>query len=77
MCCINGRACEKSVPTELKKATTFLKDEHLKNIDSYSDQRYGYRSFPKNDESERLQMFVCFRHLRLLQPFFSQNAEGL
>jgi len=33
---------KKSVPTGLKKATTFLKDEYLKNIESYSDQRYFF-----------------------------------
>ena len=32
-----GCAGKKSVPTGLKKATTFLKDEYLKEIESYSD----------------------------------------
>jgi len=35
-----GCADKNSVPTGLKKATTFLKDEYLENIESYSDQRY-------------------------------------
>lgn len=36
-----GCAFEKSVPARLKKATTFLRDEHLK-IESYSDRRYFF-----------------------------------
>ena len=52
---ILGCAGKKSVPTGLKKAATFLKDEYLKEIESYSNQRYFfmrckcYHSFRKND----------------------------
>ena len=48
-------AGKKSVPTGLKKAATFLKDEYLKEIESYDNQRYFfmrckcYHSFKKND----------------------------
>ena len=60
-----GCAGEKSVPTGLKKATTFLKDEHLKNIESYSDQRYFfmrckcYHSFRKNDPPHNVFLVLC------------------
>ena len=60
-----GCAGEKSVPTGLKKATTFLKDEYLKNIESYSDQRYFfmrckcYHSFRKNDPPHNVFLALC------------------
>ena len=50
-----GCAGKKSIPTGLKKAVTFLKDEYLKEIQSYDGQRYFfmrckcYHSFRKND----------------------------
>ena len=37
-----GCAGKKSVPSGLKKATTFVKDEYLKDIESCSDQRYFF-----------------------------------
>ena len=37
-----GCAGKKSVQTGLEKATTFLKDEYLKEIESYSDQIYFF-----------------------------------
>lgn len=60
-----GCAGKKSVPTGLKKAPTFLKDEYLKNIESYSDLRYFfirckcYHSFRKNDPPHNVFLALC------------------
>ena len=60
-----GCAGKKSVPTGLKKATTFLKDEYLREIESYSDQRYFfmrckcYHSFRKNDPPHNVFLALC------------------
>ena len=37
-----GNADHRSIPTNLRKAKTFLKDEYLKDIEANSDQRYFY-----------------------------------
>ena len=56
-----GCAGKKSVPTGLKKATTFLKDE----FESYSDEIYFfmrckcYHSFRKNDAPYNLFLALC------------------
>ena len=60
-----GCAGKKSVPTGLKKAATFLKDEYLKEIQSYVDQRYFfmrckcYHSFRKNDPPHNVFLALC------------------
>ena len=60
-----GCAGKKSVPTGLKKAATFLKDEYLKEIQSYDDQRYFfmrckcYHSFRKNDPPHNVFLALC------------------
>ena len=60
-----GCASKKSVLTGLKKATTFLKDEYLKEIKSYNDQRYFfmrckcYHSFRKNDPPHNVFLALC------------------
>ena len=60
-----GCAGKKSVPTGLKKAATFLKDEYLKEIKSYDDQRYFfmrckcYHSFRKNDPPHNVFLALC------------------
>lgn len=60
-----GCAGKKSVPTGLKKATTFLKDEYLKEIESYSDEIYFfmrckcYHSFRKNDAPHNVFLALC------------------
>ena len=60
-----GCAGKKSVPTGLKKAATFLKDEYLKEIESHDDQRYFfmrckcYHSFRKNDPPHNIFLALC------------------
>ena len=58
-------AGEKSVPTRLKKATSFLKDEYLKEIESCSDQIHFfmrckcYHSFRKNNAPYNVFLALC------------------
>ena len=54
-----------SVPTSFRKATTFLQDEHLKEIFAASDKSYFYfkvqchYSFRKNDPPHNLKVALC------------------
>ncbi|PFX19213.1 hypothetical protein AWC38_SpisGene16382 [Stylophora pistillata] len=54
-----------SIPTNLKKAKTFLKDEYLKEIEANSDQRYFYlkancyHSFRKSEAPHDLRFAMC------------------
>ena len=54
-----------SIPTNLKKAKTFLKDEYLKEIEANSDQRYFYfkakcyHSFRKSEAPHDLCFTMC------------------
>lgn len=54
-----------SVPTSVRKATTFLQDEYLKEILSASDESYFYfkaqchHSFRKNDPPHNLKVALC------------------
>ena len=54
-----------SIPTNLKKAKTFLKDEYLKEIEANSDQRYFYlkakcyHSFRKSEAPHDLRFTMC------------------
>lgn len=54
-----------SVPTSVRKATTFLQDEYLKEILSGSDESYFYfkaqchHSFRKNDPPHNLKVALC------------------
>lgn len=54
-----------SIPTNLKKAKTFLKDEHLKDNEANSEQRYFYprakcqHSFSKRDAPHSLRFALC------------------
>ena len=54
-----------SIPTTLKKAKTFLKDEYLKEIEANSDQRYFYlkakcyHSFRKSEAPHDLRFTMC------------------
>ena len=54
-----------SVPTSVRKATTFLKDEYLKNLSAASDNNYFYfrcqchHSFRKNDPPHNLKAALC------------------
>ena len=56
---------KKSVPVGLKKAATFLKDEYLKEIQSYDDHIYFfirckcYHSFRKNDPPHVFFLALC------------------
>ena len=60
-----GCAGKKTVPTGLNKGVTFLKDEYLKEIQSYDDQRYFfmrckcYHSFRKNDPPHNVFLALC------------------
>ena len=54
-----------SVPTSIRKATTFLNEEYLKNISAASDENYFYsrshcyHSFRKNDAPHNLKVALC------------------
>ena len=54
-----------SVPTSIRKATTFLNDEYLKSISAASDGNYFYfrshcyDSFRKNDAPHNLKVALC------------------
>ena len=54
-----------SIPTNLKKAKTFLQDEYLKDIEANSDQRYFYlrakcyHSFKKSEAPHDLRFTLC------------------
>ncbi|CAH3041498.1 unnamed protein product [Pocillopora meandrina] len=54
-----------SVPTSIRKATTFLDDEYLKGISAASDDNYFYfrshcyHSFRKNDAPHNLKVALC------------------
>ena len=54
-----------SVPTSVRKATTLLNDEYLKNLSAASDNNYCYfrcqchHSFRKNDPPHNLKAALC------------------
>ena len=54
-----------SVPTSVRKATTFLNDEYLKDLSAASDDNYFYfhchchHSFRKNDPPHNLKVALC------------------
>ena len=54
-----------SIPTNLKKVKTFLKDEYLKEIEANSDQKYFYlkakcyHSFRKSEAPHGLRFTMC------------------
>ena len=60
-----GNADNHSIPTNLRKVKTFLRDEYLKDIEANSDQRYFYlrakcyHSFRKNDAPHSLRFVLC------------------
>ena len=60
-----GNSDHHSIPTNLRKAKTFLKDEYLKDIEANSDQRYFYmrskcyHSFRKKDAPHSLRFTLC------------------
>ena len=60
-----GNADNHSIPTNLRKAKTFLRDEYLKDIEANSNQRYFYlrakcyHSFRKNDAPHSLRFVLC------------------
>ena len=55
-----------SIPTNLKKAKTFLTDQYLKDIEATSDQRHFYfrakcyHSFNKSEAPHDLRFCLCF-----------------
>lgn len=49
-----------SIPTNLKKAKTFLKDEYLKAIKANSDQRYFYLKAIAITVSGKVELHVIF-----------------
>ena len=54
-----------SIPTNLRKAKTFLTDQHLKDIEATSDQRHFYfrakcyHSFKKSETPRDLRFCLC------------------
>ena len=62
---IDPKKTNHSVPTCIKKATTFLNDEYLKEILAASDQKFFYfkarchHSFRKNDPPHHLKSKLC------------------
>jgi len=54
-----------SIPTSIRKATTFLNGEYLKSISAASDENYFYfqsncsHSFRKNDAPHNLKVALC------------------
>ena len=62
---IDSSTSTHSVPTSVRKATTFLKDEYLKEILAASDESNFYfkshchHSFRKNDPPHNLKMALC------------------
>ena len=54
-----------SIPTNLRKAKTFLQDEYLKEIEANSDERYFYlrakcyHSFKKSETPHALRFAMC------------------
>ena len=62
---IGSNTSTHSVPTSVRKATTFLQDEYLKEILAASDESYFYfkaqchHSFRKNDPPHNLKVALC------------------
>ena len=60
-----GNADHHSIPTNLRKAKTFLKEEYFKDIEANSDQRYFYlrakcyQSFRKKGAPHNLRFALC------------------
>lgn len=60
-----GGETHHSLPTGLRKAKTFLKDEYLHDIETNHDQRYFFyrskcfHSFKKNEKPHELHLAVC------------------
>ena len=60
-----GNTDHHSIPANLRKAKTFLKDEYLEDIVANSDQRYFYlrakcyHSFRKKDAPHSLRFVLC------------------
>lgn len=62
---IDSTSKSHSVPTSVRKATTFLNDEYLKDISATSDENFFYfrsqchHSFRKNDAPHNLKVALC------------------
>ena len=62
---IGSNTSTHTVPTSVRKATTFLQDEYLKEILAESDESYFYfkvecqHSFRKNDPPHNLKVALC------------------
>ena len=62
---IGSNTSTHTVPTSVRKATTFLQDEYLKEILAASDESYFYfkvqchHSFRKNDPPHNLKVALC------------------
>ena len=69
-----------SIPTNLKKAKTFLQDEYLKDIEANSDQRYFYlrakcyHSFKKSEAPHDLRFALCIVSGQVLHATCSCKA---
>ncbi|KAK2547039.1 hypothetical protein P5673_033198 [Acropora cervicornis] len=69
-----------SIPTNLRKAKTFLTDEYLKEIEANSDQRYFflrakcYHSFKKSEAPHVLRFALCIVSGQVIQANCSCKA---
>ena len=69
-----------SIPTNLRKAKTFLEDEYLKEIEANSDQRYFYfkakcyHSFKKSEAPHALRFAMCIVSGQVIQATCSCKA---
>ena len=78
-----GNADHHSIPTNLRKAKTFLKDEYLKDIEANSDQRYFYlrskcyHSFRKKDAPHTLRFALCIVSGQVLHANCSCKAGNV
>jgi len=74
---IDPKSKNHSVPTSMRKATTFLNDEYLKDIKACSDSHYFYfkcqcfHSYRKNDKPHDLKFTMCLESGQVLHAFCS------
>ena len=78
-----GNSDHHSVPTNLRKANTFLKDKNLKDIEATSDQRYFYlrskcyHNFRKKDAPHSLRFTLCIVSGQIMYANCSCKAGNL
>jgi len=78
-----GNAKHHLIPTNLRKAKTFLKDEYLKDIEANSDQRYFYlrakcfHSFRKKDAPHSLRFTLGIVSVQVVHANCSCKAGNM